>query len=121
MFSSTCFLGVKVFLLIHFGFLTSLWTANWKSNIKYITRKNYSIERFYEVMAAFRPVFAIVPVGEEAVDQAFDLKARDFEDALQYFPVAHSMADCLLARNIKDYGFATMKVMTPSDFLACYF
>lgn len=91
------------------------------ANIKYITRKDYPIDKFYEVMAAFRPVLTIVPIGAEAVDEAFALKARDFEDALQCFSAAHAMADCLLTRNIKDYGFATMKVMTPSDFLASYF
>ena len=113
--------SLRVFDLAVDGKLEILISDLSIASIKYITRKDYSIERFYEVMAVFRPVFTIVPVGEEAVDEAFALKARDFEDALQYFSAAHAMADCLLTRNIKDYGFATMKVITPSDFLASYF
>ena len=113
--------SLRVFDLAVDGKLEILISDLSIANIKYITRKDYSVERFYEVMAAFRPVFTIVPVGEEAVDGAFALKAHDFEDALQYFSAAHAMADYLLTRNIKDYGFATMKVTTPSDFLASYF
>ena len=55
------------------------------ANIKYITRKDFSVDKFYETISAFRPVFTIVPVGEDAVDKTLALKARDFEDALQYF------------------------------------
>lgn len=91
------------------------------ANIKYITRKDYPVEKFYDVMSVFRPVFTIVPVGENAVDKALALKANDFEDALQYFSAVQSQADFLLTRNIKDYAFATMQVLTPSVFLKRYF
>ena len=91
------------------------------ANIKFITRKDYPVEKFYEVMSVFRPVFTIVPIGENAVDKAFALKANDFEDALQYFSAVQAQADYLLTRNIKDYAFATMQVITPSDFLKHYF
>lgn len=91
------------------------------ANIKYITRKDYPVEKFYDVMSVFRPVFTIVPVGENAVDKALALKANDFEDALQYFSAVQSQADFLLTRNIKDYAFATIQVLTPSNFLKRYF
>lgn len=86
------------------------------ANVKFITRKDYSVDKFYEVISAFRPVMTIVPVGEEAVDRALALKARDFEDALQYFAAVQAQADYLLTRNIKDFGFASTKVMSPSEF-----
>ena len=87
------------------------------ANIKYITRKDFTVERFYEVISVFRPLFTIVPVGETAVDKALAMKADDFEDALQYFSAVQAQADFLLTRNIKDYAFATMQVLTPSGFL----
>ena len=90
------------------------------ANIKYITRKDYPVEKFYDVMSVFKPVFTIVPVGENAVDKALALKANDFEDALQYLSAVQSQADFLLTRNIKDYAFATMQVLTPSVFLKRY-
>ena len=87
------------------------------ANIKYITRKDFSVDKFYEVISVFRPLFTIVPVGETAMDEALALKARDFEDALQYFSANQAHSDYLLTRDIKDFGFAPMQVLAPSDFL----
>lgn len=113
--------SLKVFDLAVDGELELLISDLSIANIKYITRKDFTIDKFYEMLSAFRPVFTIVPVGENAVDEALALKACDFEDALQYFSAVHSHADYLLTRNIKDYGFASMKVMTPADFIQLYF
>ncbi len=113
--------SLKVFDLAVDGKLELLISDLSIANIKYITRKDFTIDKFYETISAFRPVFTIVPVGENAVDEALALKARDFEDALQYFSAVYSHADYLLTRNIKDYGFASMKVMTPMDFIQHHF
>ena len=43
------------------------------ANIKYITRKELPLDKFYELIQAFRPVFAIVPLGAEVVDRALNL------------------------------------------------
>lgn len=91
------------------------------ANIKYITRKDIPTGRFYEIILALRPVLTIVPIGAGAVDRALCLKARDFEDALQYFSAVQASADFLITRNVKDYGFAQMEVCSPHDFLRKYF
>ena len=54
------------------------------------------------------------------VDRALNLRANDFEDALQYFSAAQSATDCLVTRNIKDFGFAKMEVIDSKTFLAKY-
>ena len=87
------------------------------ANIKFITRKDFAVGKFYEIMSVFRPIFTVVSIGEDAVDKALALKANDFEDALQYFSALNAKADYLLTRNIKDYDFASIQVLTPSDFL----
>lgn len=109
--------SLKVFDLAVDGKIELLISDLSIANIKYITRKDYSVDEFYEVMSVFRPVFTIVPVGEKAVDQAFVEKARDFEDALQYFSAVQARADYLLTRNIRDFGFASIEVLSPSEFL----
>ena len=113
--------SLKIFDLAVDGRIELLISDLSIANIKYITRKDYSTDQFYEVMSVFRPVFAIVPVGEKAVDQAIAVKARDFEDALQYFSAVQAQADILLTRNIKDYGFASTEVLSPSEFLKRFF
>lgn len=90
------------------------------ANIKYITRKEISTEKFYDLIQTFRPVFTIVPIGAQVTDSAISLRADDFEDALQYFSAVQAGADCLVTRNIKDYGFAMMEVLDSKTFLAKY-
>ena len=90
------------------------------ANIKYITRKEIPIDKFYDLIKTFRPIFTIVPLGADVIDKALDLRANDFEDALQYFSAVQANADCLVTRNIKDYGFAKMEVWNSQTFLAKY-
>lgn len=90
------------------------------ANIKYITRKEISIEKFYNLIQTFRPIFTIVPLGAEVIDKAISLRASDFEDALQYFSAVQAEADCLVTRNIKDYGFANMEVLDSKTFVVKY-
>ena len=53
--------------------------------------------------------------------EEYDIKsAKDFEDALQYFSAVQAGADCIVTRNIKDFDFSTIKVLTPNEFLAQY-
>lgn len=88
------------------------------ANIKYITRKELSVDEFYGMLQTFRPVFTIVPVGADVVDRAVALHADDFEDALQYFSAIQAGADCLITRNIKDFRFAKIEVLDSKSFLA---
>jgi predicted nucleic acid-binding protein len=90
------------------------------ANIKYITRKEIPIDKFYDLIKTFRPIFTIVPLGADVIDKALDLRANDFEDALQYFSAVQANADCLVTRNIKDYGFAKIEVLNSQTFLAKY-
>ncbi len=90
------------------------------ANIKYITRKEIPSEKFYDLIQTFRPVFTIVPIGAGVIDSAISLRANDFEDALQYFSAVQAGADCLVTRNIKDYGFAKMEVLDSKAFLDKY-
>jgi predicted nucleic acid-binding protein len=90
------------------------------ANIKYITRKEISTEEFYNLIQIFRPIFTIVPLGAEVIDKAISLQASDFEDALQYFSAVQAEADCLVTRNIKDFGFANMEVFDSKTFVDKY-
>ena len=90
------------------------------ANIKYITRKEIPVDKFYNLIQTFRPIFTIVPLGADVIDKALDLRANDFEDALQYFSAVQANADCLVTRNIKDYGFAKMEVLDSQTFIAKY-
>lgn len=92
------------------------------SNIKYSTRKEISTTDFYATIKGIRDLFTIVPVGEQVVDNALSIEARDFEDALQFFAAEQACADCIVTRNTKDFVFSdTVEVLEPKDFLSKYF
>ena len=92
------------------------------ANMKYSTRKVIPLSEFYETILGIRELFTIVPVGENAVDRALEIKTRDFEDALQYFSAEQAGADCVVTRNIKDFDFAsTVETLEARDFLKKYF
>ena len=90
------------------------------SNIAYITRKKFPKDELYELLAELRKMVTCTAVDDHAVDAALTKKAKDFEDALQYFSAVQAGADCIVTRNIKDFDFSTIKVLTPNEFLAQY-
>jgi len=92
------------------------------ANMRYVTRKEIPLEQFYAVMKGLRPYHSIVPVGEIAVDKSYSLETKDFEDALQYFSAEQAVADCIVTRNVKDFGFSSsIEILEPKDFLSKYF
>jgi len=112
---------VIFFLAIH-GDIDLLVSDLTIANIRYVTRKDISLEQFYNVMKSLRQFYEIVPVGGKSVDDAYDIEAEDFEDALQYFSAFYAHADMVVTRNLKDFGFASStEVLEPSAFLSKYF
>ena len=92
------------------------------ANIKYSTRKTIPLQDFYKIMKLSREFYSIVPVGEQAVDRALAIEAKDFEDALQYYAAEHAGAQIFVTRNVSDFAFAdTVEVLEPRDFLSKYF
>ena len=90
------------------------------SNIAYITRKKFSKDELYELLAELRKMETCTKVDDCVVDAAIARKAKDFEDALQYFSAIQAGADCIVTRNIKDFEFAEVLIVTPSDFISKY-
>lgn len=89
------------------------------SNIAYITRKKFSKDELYELFE-LRKMVIRTKVDDRVVDAAITSKAKDFEDALQYFSAIQAGVDCIVTRNTKDFEFAKIKVLTPNEFLAQY-
>ena len=87
------------------------------ANVRYITHKKISLNKFYQAMKSLQNYIHITSVGEMAVHRAIQIEARDFEDALQYFSAEYAGVDVIVTRNISDYYFATLPILTPSEFL----
>lgn len=94
-------------------FMSSLSFAN----IAYIARKELKGEALYDCFSSIRELLTISPVSEVEVDQAILLRADDFEDALQYCSAKTIEADCMVTRNIKDFPFSQIEILTPPEFV----
>ena len=59
----------------------------------------------------------VAPTGKIAIDWALQRKAKDFEDSVQYYAALRTGADYIVSRNVRDYPFDDIPVVTPQDFL----
>ena len=88
------------------------------SNIAYVLRKVLNSDELYVALNKLSSFLHIVSVSSEDYFAAVKLRTRDFEDALQYFCAKSSGCDCIIIRNIKDFVFSDIPVVSPKNFLA---
>ncbi len=62
-------------------------------------------------------LFHILPVSESEIKEAFLLKWKDFEDAVQYLTGRRFGVDVIITRNGKDFKKSEIPAMAPREFL----
>ena len=65
----------------------------------YLTKQGMSLGEWYGLLDELRSNVQIVTTGETSIDAALLLRAKDFEDAVQYFSAKQAAADCIITRN----------------------
>lgn len=88
------------------------------ANVAYVGRKKFSGEAIYSVLSSLLEFAKVTSVDSTVVKSAVVLQAKDFEDALQYFSAKSIEADCIVTRNVKDFSFSELQVLTPLEFLS---
>lgn len=87
------------------------------ANIAYLSRKVMPRDQLYEMLEALCMFLHVGGINKESVMKAIRLRAKDFEDALQYYAAKEAGADCIITRNKKDFYFSDIPVYTPEEFL----
>lgn len=87
------------------------------TTVSYYARKNRTKEQLYEVLQSIRDFVDVVPSGKVAIDWALRQKSKDFEDAVQYYAALRSGTEYIISRNVRDYPYNDIPVITPRDFL----
>ena len=88
------------------------------SNMYYILRKQYSDAERRTIMKRYNGILKVAEVGNDVVDTAINNTAiSDYEDALQYACAETVGADYIVTRNIKDYGKAEIRAISPEELL----
>lgn len=87
------------------------------ANIVYILRKEWKGDPLYDMLLRLSSLLNICSITDSDYDQAVALRAKDFEDALQYYSALSAQCDVIVTRNVKDFYFSDLTVSTPAQFL----
>lgn len=88
------------------------------SNMYYILRKQYSDAERRTILKRYNEILKVAEVGNDVVDTAINNTAiSDYEDALQYACAETVGADYIVTRNVKDYGKAEIRAISPEELL----
>ncbi len=87
------------------------------ANLHYILSKQYSASEARKALIKFKTIVAVLPVTDKSIELALSSNFKDFEDAIQYFTAIESGVKIILTRNLKDYKYSEIPVMTAEQYL----
>lgn len=88
------------------------------ANLAYILRKELKGESLYQALRTISDLIHVTTLTDKDFQAAIELKASDFEGALQYFCALSNNCECIITRNEKDFSFSKIQVLSPKSFLA---
>jgi predicted nucleic acid-binding protein len=110
-----------VWTLAENGRVIGLVSAVSFTNTYYIVRRLHDVKKAQRSMHLLRDIFQIATCDQQVINQAIDVKVKDFEDAVQYLSAVRASADCLVSRNPGHFPTAKeCPVLTPAEFLSTY-
>ena len=113
--------SVAIWTLAEQGQLTGLVSAISFTNIYYIVRRLEDEKKARRALQLVRDTFQVADCDQQVINQAIDVKVKDFEDAVQYVSAVRASADCLVSRNPGHFPTAKeCPVLTPAEFLSTY-
>ena len=86
----------------------------------YLLRKEIGPGDAREFLSVLSDLLSIVPVDKALLERAMQIRVEDYEDAVQIACAETCKADFIVTRDISGYKHATVKSLTPSEYLATY-
>jgi predicted nucleic acid-binding protein len=86
-------------------------------NVFYITRKFKGRQQARRAVALLLRAFAVCPLSQAVLNEAYNLPFADYEDAVQHASAAANGLNTIITRDMNDYKNATLPVLSPTDFL----
>ena len=92
------------------------------SNLYYVLRKYASHQRVINQLDSLEKLLEIQEVNGAMIRTALKSRFRDLEDAIQYqCAVSNPQISLIVSRNVKDYKYSELPVMSPRTFLASWY
>ncbi len=88
------------------------------NNLDYLLSKQYGKPENRRILSQFKLLVKVLAVDDKIVSLALTSPFADFEDAIQYYAALENNIPLIITRNLKDYKFATIPVMTAESYLA---
>jgi predicted nucleic acid-binding protein len=86
--------------------------------LHYIAKKIVDEKELRLIIEDLLLTISIIPVTESILKKSLKSNHKDFEDAIQIVSAQSiNKMDCIITRDLKDYKFAEITVLTPDDFL----
>jgi predicted nucleic acid-binding protein len=112
----------KIFSLSESKKIISFITPVIISNVYYLLRQTATHEKVIEKLKLLSSITSILMMDNNVVFRALNSDFKDFEDALQnYSAELNKEIDIIITRNIKDFKYSKLAVMTPDQFLKTKF
>jgi len=87
------------------------------SHVYYLLRKSSTHARVIQKLNQFLTFTEILPMDKSTILKAMNSQFKDFEDALQNYASEDSgLVDLVFTRNLRDYQYSTLPVMSPEDY-----
>lgn len=111
---SSCDISMELFRKIKETGASAYITASSVTDIFYILRKEtHDVSQTYVIMKNIFRLVAVLSVTEKDIQDALELKWKDFEDCVQYMTGKNRGMDYIITVNCKDYVDALLPVMAP--------
>jgi predicted nucleic acid-binding protein len=101
------------------GKKVNLYTSsNTISTLHYLLKKFIDEDVIRMALDEISDIIKIIPVDYSIIKKSLKSNHKDFEDAIQIVSAQSiNNMDCIITRDLKDYKFAEISVLTPDDFL----
>lgn len=63
---------------------------------------------------------SVSPIDGQMVEYAYSVEDKDKEDVLQYLSAKSANADCIISRDKKGFANASVKVLSPTEFVQTF-
>jgi len=87
------------------------------TNTYYIISKLENVSFAKKKIAQLMELVNVLNVGESTIVKALDSKFKDLEDGVQSFSAEEGNLKLILTRNVKDFKWSNLTVLTPKEFL----
>ncbi len=93
-------------------------TSHSIATLHYLVKKIVDEKELRLIIEDLLDTISIIGVTESILKKSLKSKHKDFEDAIQIVSAQSiNNMDCIVTRDLKDYKFAEISVLTPDDFL----